>query len=99
MGFPDELKDKAEEFGDKAKEGFGTAKYKTEEVIENVKDQFEGDDDTPTLAEESVGYSGEGVEGIKEQAGDATESAGSVVDEAVGAQEAAADRTPDSEPT
>ena len=95
MGFLDELKDKAEEFGDKAKEGFGTAKDKTEEVIENVKDQFEGDDDTPTLADESVGYSGE--RGIKEQAGDATNSAGSAVDEAVGAQESAADRTPDSE--
>jgi hypothetical protein len=29
MGFLDELKDKAEEFGDKAKEGFGSAKDKT----------------------------------------------------------------------
>lgn len=28
MGFFDELKDKAEEFGDKAKEGFGAAKDK-----------------------------------------------------------------------
>jgi hypothetical protein len=101
MGFLDELKDKAEEFGDKAKQGFGTAKDKTEEVIENVKDRFEGDDETPTLADEPVGYSGEGVEGIKESLGEATagttESAGSAVDEAVGAQESAADRTPDPE--
>jgi hypothetical protein len=103
MGFRDELKNKAEEFGDKAQEGLGAAKDKTEEVIENVKDRFDGDDDTPTLADESVGYSGEGVEGVKESFGEAaeapTESAGSAVDEAVGAQEAAADRTPDSEST
>ena len=58
MGFLDELKDKAEEFGDKAKEGFGAAKDKTEEVIENVKDRFDGDDETPGPADESVGYSG-----------------------------------------
>ena len=66
MGFLDELKDKAEEFGDKAKEGFGSAKDKTEEVIENVKDRFDGDDETPTGSGESVGYSSEGAEGIKE---------------------------------
>jgi hypothetical protein len=44
MGFLDELKDRAEEFGDKAKEGFGAAKDKTEEVIENVQDRFDGDE-------------------------------------------------------
>jgi hypothetical protein len=44
MGFPDELKDKAEEFGDMAKEGFEAAKDKTEDVIENVKDSFDSDD-------------------------------------------------------
>ena len=97
MGFMDELKDKAEEFGDKAKEGFGSGKDKTEEVIENVKDRFDGDDDTPTLPDESVGYSSEGSEGIKEAVGKAPESAGSAVDEAIGAQEAVADRTPGSE--
>jgi hypothetical protein len=42
MGFLDELKDKAEDFEDKAKEGFGAPKDKTEEVIENVKDRFDG---------------------------------------------------------
>jgi uncharacterized protein YjbJ (UPF0337 family) len=97
MGFMDELKDKAEEFGDKAKEGFGSAKDKTEEVIENVKDRFDGDDDTPTLPDESVGYSSEGAEGIKEAVGEAPESAGSAVDEEIGAQDAVADRTPGSE--
>ncbi len=51
MGFLDELKDKAEEFGDKAQEGFGAAKDKTEEVIENVKDRFDGDE---TPAEKDV---------------------------------------------
>jgi hypothetical protein len=64
MGFLDELKDKAEEFGDKAKEGFGSAKDNTEEVIENVKDRFDGDDETMG-SEGSVGYSSEGAEGIK----------------------------------
>jgi hypothetical protein len=44
MGFLDELKDNAEEFGDKAKEGFETAKDKTEDVIENVKDRFDSDE-------------------------------------------------------
>ena len=77
MGFLDELKDKAEEFGDKAKETFGGATDKTEDVIENAKDRFDGDDDTPTLADESVGYSSEGADGIKEAVGEATESAGS----------------------
>jgi hypothetical protein len=97
MGFLDELKDKAEQFGDKTQEGFGVAKDKTEEVIENVKDRFDGDDDAPTLADEEVGYSSEGAEGIKDAVGEATESARSAVDEAVGSQEAAADRTPGSE--
>jgi hypothetical protein len=100
MGFLDDLKGKAEEFGEKAQQGFSGAKNKNEEVVDNVKDRFDGDDDTPTLADEPVGYSGEGVEGIKESFGEAaegaTESAGSAVDEAVGGQEAAADRTPDS---
>jgi hypothetical protein len=97
MGFLDELKDKAEEFGDKAEEGFSAAKDKGEEVIENVKDRFDGDDDTPTLADEEVGYSSEGAEGITGAVGEPTESADSAVDEAIGAQEAAADRTPDSD--
>ena len=44
MGFLDELKDNAEEFGDMAKEGFEAAKDKTEDVIENVKDRFDSDE-------------------------------------------------------
>jgi len=44
MGFFVELKDKAEEFGDKAKEGFDfdAAKDKAEDVIDNVKDRRRG---------------------------------------------------------
>jgi hypothetical protein len=90
MGFLDELKAKAEEFGDKAKEGFGSAKDKPEEVIENVKDRFDGDDETPTGSDESVGYSSEGAEGIKEAAATADSARSS------GAQEAAEDRQTDS---
>jgi len=75
MGFLDELTDKAEEFGDKAKEGFGAVKDKTEEVIENVKDRFDGDDDTPTLADEAVGYSSETAEGLKEAVAATADSA------------------------
>jgi hypothetical protein len=89
MGFLDELKDKAEEFGDKAKEGFGSAK--PEEVIENVKDRFDGDDETPTGSDESVGYSSEGAEGIKEAVAGTADSARSS-----GAPEAAEDRQTDS---
>jgi hypothetical protein len=91
MGFLDELKDKAEEFGDKAKERFGSTKDKTEEVIENVKDRFDGDDETPTGSDESVGYSSEGAEGIKEAVAATADSARSS-----GAQEAAEDRQTDS---
>jgi hypothetical protein len=82
MGFLDELNDKAEEFGDKAKEGFGAAKDKNEEVIENVKDRFDGDDETPTLPEESVGYSSESAEGIKEAVAATADSARSSFDDA-----------------
>jgi hypothetical protein len=75
MGFLDELTDKAEEFGDKAKEGFGAAEDKTEEVIENVKDRFDGDDDTPTFADEAVGYSSETAEGLKKTVAATADSA------------------------
>lgn len=87
MGFLDELKDKAEEFGDKATEGFGAAKDKTEAVIENVKDRFDGDDETPTLSEESVGYSSEGAEGIKEAVAATADSARSSFEDASAAAE------------
>jgi hypothetical protein len=44
MGFLDELKDKAEEFGDMAKEGFASVKDKAEDVFDNAKDRFDDDD-------------------------------------------------------
>jgi hypothetical protein len=44
MGFLDELKDKAEEFGESAKEAFEAAKDKASELVEDVKDKFDGDD-------------------------------------------------------
>jgi hypothetical protein len=90
MGFLDELKDKAEEFGDKAKEGFGSAKDKTEEVVENVKDRFDGGDETMG-SEESVGYSSEGAEGIKEAVAATADSARSSFEDATAAAQDSAD--------
>ena len=45
MGFLDDLKDKAEDFGEKAKEGFGTAKDKASDLVDDVKDRIDKDDD------------------------------------------------------
>ena len=44
MGFLDDLKDKAEDFGESAKEAFEAAKDKAAELVEDVKDKFDGDD-------------------------------------------------------
>ena len=83
MGFPDELKDKAEEFGDKAKEGFETAKGKTEDVIENVKDRL--DDDAPADKASDAGDSSEvgydAAEGIKEAVANTADSARSALED------------------
>ena len=59
MGFLDNLKDKAEDFGDKAKEGLGAAREKASELVGDVKDRFDGDDETPasTAAEPGIAYS------------------------------------------
>jgi hypothetical protein len=57
MGFLDELKDKAEEFGDQAKEAFGASTYKAEEVIENMKDRFDSDDTAAEKAGEAAAFS------------------------------------------
>ena len=45
MGFLDDLKGKAEEFGEKAKEGFEAAKDKASDLIGDVKDRLDTDDD------------------------------------------------------
>ena len=80
MGFLDNLKDKAEEFGDKAKEGFGAAKDKTSDLVEDVKDRFDGDDETSAdKVEDAVDYSPEAVEeaskGIEDAVADSTAAA------------------------
>ena len=67
MGFLNELKDKAEEFGEKAKETFGGATDKTEGVIENPKDRFDKDD-TP------IEKAGEAADSSTEPVSDAAEA-------------------------
>ena len=59
MGFLDDLKDKAEDFGDKAKEGFDAAREKASDLVGDVKDRFDGDDETPATesAEPGIDYS------------------------------------------
>ena len=96
MGFLDELKDKAEEFGEKAKEGFGAGKDETEEVIENVKDRFDGDDAGATaqdsaesIGERAVGATEAEAASVEAAAAETQESAPSM-GEAVGATESAA---------
>jgi hypothetical protein len=88
MGFLDDLKDKAGDFGDKAKEGLETAREKASDVVGDVKDRFDGDDETPAAesAEPGSDYSPAAVDeaaagGISEAAAgagggavDATES-------------------------
>jgi hypothetical protein len=91
MGFLDELKDKAEEFGEKAKDGFGAGKDKTEEVIENVKDRFDDDDANATdqdsaesIEERAVGATDPRAASVEAAAAEGQQSAPSM-EEAVGA--------------
>jgi len=83
MGFIDELKDKAEEFGEKAKEGFGAAQDKAEDMIENVKDRF--NDDAPADKASDAGDSSEvgydAAEGIKEAVANTADSARSALED------------------
>ena len=59
MGLLDDLKDKAGDLGEKAKDGLGTAQDKASGLIDDVKDKFDGDDEvTPTdKVEEALNYS------------------------------------------
>ncbi len=59
MGLLDDLKDQAGDLGEKAKQGLGTAKDKASDLIDDVKDKFDGDDEVaPTdKVEEAVNYS------------------------------------------
>jgi hypothetical protein len=61
MGFLDELKDKAEEFGEKVKEGSGASKDKSEVVVENTKDPFESDNTVADKADDAAAFSTEAV--------------------------------------
>jgi hypothetical protein len=86
MGFLDNLKDKAEDFGDKAKEGLEAAREKGSDLVGDVKDRFDGDDENPAAesAEPGIDYSPAAVDeaaagGISEAAAgagavDATQS-------------------------
>ena len=78
MGFLDELKDKAEAFGEKAKESFGGATDQTENVIENVKDRFDKDDTPAEKAGEAADSSTEAVydaaEDIEQAVADTSDS-------------------------
>jgi hypothetical protein len=78
MGFLDELKDKAEEFGEKPKESFGGTTDQTEEVIENVKDRFDGGDTAAEKAGEAAESSTKAVsdaaEGMKQPVADTSDS-------------------------
>jgi hypothetical protein len=86
MGFLDELKDKAEEFGEKAQEAFGTGKDKAEEVIENVKDRFDNDETQVERAGEAADVSSDAVSdaamGIEAAVANTTDTARSTVDDA-----------------
>jgi hypothetical protein len=58
MGFLDNLKDKAEEFGEKAKEGFEAAKDKASDLVGDVKDRLDKDDETSmNTTEAATNYS------------------------------------------
>jgi hypothetical protein len=84
MGFLDELKDKAEAFGEKAKDSFGGATDQTENVIENVKDRFDKDDSPAEKAGEAADSSTEAVsdaaEGVEQAVADTSGSAKSAAE-------------------
>jgi hypothetical protein len=85
MGFLDGLKDKAEEFGNKAKESFGGATDQAEDVIENVKDRVDKDDTPAVKAGEPADSSTEAVsgaaEGMKQAVADSSDSTKSAADD------------------
>ena len=70
MGFLDNLKDKAEDFGEKAKEGLEAAKDKASDLIEDVKDRFDNDEDAKTSedkVDEAVNYDPGAVDAASEE--------------------------------
>ena len=74
MGFLDELKDKAEVFGEKAKEGFEAVKDKASGLIEDVKDRVGGDEDEGSLSETAT--HADFVDATGDSAADSEDAAG-----------------------
>jgi hypothetical protein len=61
MGFLDNLKDKAEEFGERAKEGFEAAKDKAGDLVGDVKERIDKDETSQDKVEAAADYSPESV--------------------------------------
>jgi ABC-type transporter Mla subunit MlaD len=86
MGFLDDLKDKAEEFGERAKEGLGAARDKASDLIGDVRDRLDQDE---TSADEDVATADQPTEAVNDEprgldeavaeAGAATETAADAV--------------------
>ena len=58
MGLLDDLKDKAGDLGEKAKESLASAQDKASDIVDDVKDKFDGDEETSTdKVEEALNYS------------------------------------------
>ena len=76
MGFLDDLKGKAEEFGEKAREGFEAGKDKASDLIGDVKDRLDKDDATvadtvETAPDHSPGGVNEASRGLDESVAEA----------------------------
>jgi len=56
MGFLDELKDRAEAFGDKVNESSGAGNDKSEDVIENTKERFDSDSTLADKADDAPNF-------------------------------------------
>ncbi|HSU35648.1 MAG TPA: hypothetical protein VLJ88_08310 [Propionibacteriaceae bacterium] len=91
MGFLDDLKDKAEDFGDKAKEGIDAARDKASDLVGDVKDRFDGDNEAPAAesAEPGIDYSPTAVD--EAAAGGISEAAAGAGGEGANATESPVD--------
>jgi hypothetical protein len=76
MGFLDNLKDKAEEFGEKAREGYGAAKDKASDLIDELdKDDATSADKTEAAADHSAEAPDEAYRGLDEAVAEAAAAA------------------------
>jgi hypothetical protein len=76
MGFLDNLKDKAEEFGEKAREGYGAAKDKASDLIDELdKDDATSADKTEAAADHSAEAPDEASRGLDEAVAEAAAAA------------------------